>query len=54
MPWTARSAPKTVRGSKKRHAWAVIANACLHAGKPEGQCKRTASGVLKKQRTKKR
>ncbi len=50
MPWTAKSAPKTVKGAKRRRQWAKIANKCLASGKPEGQCKRIASGTMKKLR----
>jgi hypothetical protein len=50
MPWTARSAPKTVRGAKKRRQWAKIANSELRSGKGEGTAKRIASATMKKQR----
>lgn len=53
MPWTSKSAPKTVRGKKNRRQWANIANSCLASGKPEGACKRMASGVMRKQRKRK-
>jgi uncharacterized protein YdaT len=52
MPWNSRSAPKTVRGAKKRRQWAKIANAELRAGKREGAAKRIASSVMKRQRKK--
>ena len=50
MPWTSKSAPKKVRGKKRRRQWAKIANQCLEKGRSEGDCKRVASGVLKAQR----
>jgi uncharacterized protein YdaT len=52
MPWTARSAPKTVRGAKKRRQWARIANSELRSGKREGVAKRIASAKMKKLRSK--
>jgi len=52
MPWTSRSAPKTVRGAKKRRQWAKIANSELRSGKREGTAKRIANAFMKKQRKK--
>ena len=54
MPWTSRSAPKTVHGAKKRRQWAKIANSELRKGRGEGVAKRIASAFMKKQRRKKK
>jgi len=52
MPWTSRSAPKTVRGAKKRRQWARVANSELRSGKREGTAKRIANAFMKKRRKK--
>lgn len=54
MPWTARNAPKTVHGARKRRQWAAIANSELRAGRADGTAKRIASAHMKKQRSKAR
>lgn len=54
MPWTAKSAPKTVRGKKARARWAKIANGVLRRTGKDSLAKRTASGVMKRARRKKR
>jgi len=53
MPWTSRSAPKTVRGAKKRRQWAKIANSVLKRTGSDKTAKIAANAVLKKQRRKK-
>ena len=53
MPWNSRSAPKTVRGAKKRRQWAKIANSVLKRTGSEKSAKIAANTVMKKQRRKK-
>ena len=53
MPWNSRSAPKTVRGVKKRRQWAKIANSVLKRTGSEKTAKIAANTVMKKQRRKK-
>lgn len=52
MPWTSRSAPKTVKGKKKRRQWAKVANSVLKKTHDERTAKIAANTVMKKQRKK--
>jgi hypothetical protein len=52
MPWRSRSAPRTVRGTKKRRQWAKIANSVLRKTGDDGLAKRAANTAMKKLRKK--